>query len=266
MSFQPTQAPRKARTSLVVAVASTVVVAIIAVVLLSRGGDDEDTAATSTTTASSDTSAVGTASSGAGPVVSGISPTSLPPISNGGPETVSGQVTITGTPLAQFPESGADKAVGQTFPDMSGVKVTDSSPLSITNDGRPKVVLFIAHWCPHCQKEVPLISQYLAQNGMPAGVDLYTVATSTNETRPNYPPNPWLVKEQWPVKTIADNEKNDAASAYGVTGFPYFVVVGADGKVITRTSGELTMAQFQQLIDQAKASAPATTGSTPAAR
>jgi thiol-disulfide isomerase/thioredoxin len=177
---------------------------------------------------------------------------------------VFGDIRVSGAPLAEMPQTGgADPAVGQPVPEIKGEQFNGDA-LTIPASGNPKVVMFVAHWCPHCQKEVPLISQYLAQNGMPAGVDLYAVATSTNETRPNYPPNPWLVKEQWPVKTIADNEKNDAASAYGVTGFPYFVVVGADGKVITRTSGEVTMAQFQGLIDQAKASAPATAGSTPA--
>lgn len=172
-----------------------------------------------------------------------------------------GDIRVSGAALPEAPQAGADPAIGQAVPEIKGEQFNGDA-LTIPASGTPKVVMFLAHWCPHCQKEVPEISAYLAKNGMPAGVDLYAVATSSNETRPNFPASKWLVKEGWPVRTIADSEKNAAAAAYGVTGFPYFVAVGADGKVLARTSGEITMAQFQQLIDQAKASAPATPGTT----
>jgi cytochrome c biogenesis protein CcmG, thiol:disulfide interchange protein DsbE len=177
-----------------------------------------------------------------------------------------GDVRVVGAALPSASQTGgADPAVGQAVPEIKGEQF-NGNPITIPASGNPKVVMFVAHWCPHCQKEVPEISQYLAQNGMPAGVDLYTVATSSNETRPNFPASKWLVKEQWPVPTLVDDAKNGAANAYGVTGFPYFVVVGADGKVLARTSGEITMTQFQQLIDQAKATAPATPGTTAAVK
>jgi hypothetical protein len=38
----------------------------------------------------------------------------------------------------------------------------------------------------------------------------------------------------------------------GVGGFPYFVVVGADGNVVMRASGEITMDQWQQILDAAR--------------
>ncbi len=155
----------------------------------------------------------------------------MPPITNGGPATVTGSLAVAGSALPQFPESGADKAVGLTFPDLTGVKVTDSSPLAITNDGRPKVIIYLAHWCPHCQKEVPLLTGWIADNGMPQGVDLYAVSTGVAKDRGNYPPADWLIKEQFPVPTLADDAKNTAFGAAGLTSFPSFVAVTADGKV-----------------------------------
>ena len=249
MSFQPSQPQRKNRSSLIVAVASTVVVAIVAVVLLSRGGVD-DTAAT-TTTASSSASVASSVPDTAGPTV-GIAPTSLPPITNGGPATVTGSLAVAGSALPQFPESGADKAVGLTFPDLTGVKVTDSSPLAITNDGRPKVIIYLAHWCPHCQKEVPLLTGWIADNGMPQGVDLNAVSTGVAKDRGNYPPADWLIKEQFPVPTLADDAKNTAFGAAGLTSFPSFVAVGADGTVKVRAAGELSIAQFEQVLEAAQ--------------
>jgi thioredoxin-related protein len=51
---------------------------------------------------------------------------------------------------------------------------------------------------------------------------------------------------------MVDDKASDGAQALGVTGFPYFIVVDAQGKVIERTSGELTAAQWESLIAAAR--------------
>ncbi len=170
-----------------------------------------------------------------------------------------GDVSVTGTPLAEQPQNGGtDPAIGQTVPTVKGEQFNGTS-LTIPSTGKPKVVMFVAHWCPHCQKEVPIIAADLAASGLPTDVDLYAVATSTSDTRPNFPPADWLHGANWPVPTIADNNKNDAAAAYGVGGFPFFVAVDANGKVVDRTSGEITLDQFHQLIESARTGQKATT-------
>jgi thiol-disulfide isomerase/thioredoxin len=116
----------------------------------------------------------------------------------------------------------------------------DGSPVDIRNDGRPKLVLFVAHWCPHCQREVPLLTDYLKSHPLPNGVDLYTVATATNPQRPNYPPSTWLAKVGWKAPTMADSNDAKAADAFGLSAFPYFVAVDGSGKVVARTTGEIT--------------------------
>jgi len=175
-------------------------------------------------------------------------------------EVAYGDVTVGGTPLAERPDEGSDPAIGQVVPAISGEQF-DGASRSIPAAGTPKVVMFLAHWCPHCQAEVPLLAEELAQNGLPAGVDLYAVTTGTTDTRANFPPAEWLRDEHWPVPTIADDASNRAAAAYGVTGFPTFVAVDAAGKVVARTSGELTVEQFRALVDAARTgTAPSATG------
>ena len=71
---------------------------------------------------------------------------------------------------------------------------------------------------------------------MPEGVDLVSVATSIDPTRPNYPPDAWLQREGWTAPVIADTT-NAVAEAYGLTAFPYWVFVGPDGKVVARAIG-----------------------------
>ena len=156
-------------------------------------------------------------------------------------------VTVTGAALPELPQNGGDDpAVGKEIPEAKGQSF-DGTPVDIRNDGRPKLILFVAHWCPHCQREVPLLTSYLKSHKLPSGVDLYTVATATNSTRPNYPPSAWLEKQGWTAPTLADSDDAKAAGAFGLAAFPYFVAVDGSGKVVARTSCEISTDDFADL-------------------
>jgi len=94
---------------------------------------------------------------------------------------------------------------------------------------------------------VPLLTSYLKSHPLPKGVDLYTVATATNAQRPNYPPSAWLDKVGWKAPTMADSDAAQAADAFGLSAFPYFVAVDGSGKVVARTTGEITTDEFATL-------------------
>lgn len=153
-------------------------------------------------------------------------------------------------PLPVFDRATPDTARGMPAPELSGQSLS-GEPLTIGDDGRAKVILFVAHWCPHCQAEVPRVVGHLAENPLPDDVDLYGVATSSNPNAPNYPPADWLAEEQWTFPTL-DDADNSAAAQYGLSGFPFFVGIDAEGKVVARGSGELTTDQFDQLVEAAR--------------
>ena len=48
------------------------------------------------------------------------------------------------------------------------------------------MVVFLAHWCPHCQAEVPELVE-LAKEGVFDGVDVTAVATGTPTRTPQLP-------------------------------------------------------------------------------
>jgi thiol-disulfide isomerase/thioredoxin len=172
---------------------------------------------------------------------------SLPPASApSGSAIASGVPVIRGALLPDFQNSNGDPAVGQPAPEVDGTSF-DGSPVAITRDGRPKVIVFLAHWCPHCQEEVPLLQAWVNAGGVPAGVDIISVATSIDPAQPNYPPDAWLAREGWTVPLIAD-PTNSVARAYGLTLFPYWVFVGNDGKVRARAAGELPIADLQAVV------------------
>jgi hypothetical protein len=72
-------------------------------------------------------------------------------MSTGGDESAEGiqetaAVTITGDPLPRFPDGqAADPAAGLAMPEVEGESF-DGTPVTITNDGRAKVLIFLAHW------------------------------------------------------------------------------------------------------------------------
>jgi cytochrome c biogenesis protein CcmG/thiol:disulfide interchange protein DsbE len=158
-----------------------------------------------------------------------------------------------GDDLAPFDDTAnPDPAVGLPAPVLSGADF-DGEPITVPGDG-PAVVVFLAHWCPHCQREVPVLVDWLEENGQPDGVELFGVATSIDPDADNYPPSEWLEDEGWLdlVPTLVDAEDSGGAAAYGLTSFPYFVAIDEDGNVAGRASGELTTEQFEQVIDLAR--------------
>ena len=55
-------------------------------------------------------------------------------------------VSVSGTALPVTPEQGEDgSAVGRVMPEIRGEDF-DGMPVNITNDGRPKAIILLAHW------------------------------------------------------------------------------------------------------------------------
>ena len=168
----------------------------------------------------------------------------------------SAAVSVTGAPLPQFPADATsfladpktDPAVGKTPPTLKG-QTFDAKDITIAPGGKAKVVLFVAHWCPHCQAELPRIQQWIADGNLPKDVEVFGVATATTESRPNYPASAWIAQTKFQPQVLLDDDQGTAASAYGLTGFPYIVVVDKDGKVTARASGEVPIDDFSKLVN-----------------
>jgi len=162
-----------------------------------------------------------------------------------------GAVELEGPALERYPTGLAsiadDPALGQAIPTVSGVDL-DGNPMTIAADGVPKAIAFLAHWCTHCQAEVPRVTDWVAQTGGIPGTEIVAVTTSIDPLRGNYPPDAWLKDEAWPAVTMRDDNAGSAHLAYGAGGFPYWVFVNAGGEVVARTAGELDIATFESLL------------------
>jgi thiol-disulfide isomerase/thioredoxin len=154
---------------------------------------------------------------------------------------------VTGDALPALSDSAADAAFGQPIPNLSGIDLS-GEPISIGPSDGPMAIVLLAHWCSYCQAEVPVLVDYLESTGMPEGVSLVAISTSIDAARPNYPPSTWLEREGWTVPTMVDDGTSGGLRALGMSGFPGFVFVDADGRVVQRTSGELPAATFDQIV------------------
>jgi cytochrome c biogenesis protein CcmG/thiol:disulfide interchange protein DsbE len=149
---------------------------------------------------------------------------------------------VSGTSLPVFSSASGDVAVGQTVPTVT------SPTASIQLNGKAKILLFLAHWCPHCQAEVPVVQDWIDSGNLPGDIDLISVSSSIDPNRPNYPPNEWLEREGWTAPVIVD-ESGTVADAYGLSAFPYWVFVNADGTVAGRLTGELAASDLDRIVD-----------------
>jgi thiol-disulfide isomerase/thioredoxin len=158
-----------------------------------------------------------------------------------------GPVAVEGAALADLPDSGADPAVGATAPVLEVTDPEGSGTKVGAAGNEPTLVVFVAHWCPHCQAEVPVIVDMM-EAGELDGVRTVAVLTGTKESAPNYPPVAWLERERWAGDIVLDDEQSTAARAYGLTAYPFLVWLDADGTVVARTSGEIPREVLVQQI------------------
>ena len=157
------------------------------------------------------------------------------PVAAGLPE---GEINVDGEFLPQYAGENDDNiALGLSAPTFSAPD-QNSEIFSLEKNGNSKALLFLAHWCPHCQREVPVVQSFIDSNGVPPGIDVIAVATSIDRGRDNYPPQEWLEREGWSEIQIYDLDR-EIGEAYGLNAFPYWVFLDKDLNVIARRTGNL---------------------------
>ncbi len=157
------------------------------------------------------------------------------PVAAGLPE---GETTVTGDLLPEFSGENDDNiALGLAAPIFSAPN-ENSEIVTLEKNGKAKALLFLAHWCGYCQKEVPIVQRVINTIGVPDGVEVIAIATSIDRGRENYPPQKWLDEEGWSETQLYDLDK-EIGSAYGLNAFPYWVFLDKDLNVIARRTGNL---------------------------
>jgi thiol-disulfide isomerase/thioredoxin len=162
-------------------------------------------------------------------------------------------VTVVGDVLSPLGDGNgnpaSDAAMGKTAPTLNGYTFA-GNPVSITPGAsdQPLMLVFLAHWCPHCNREVPRLIDWQEQGLVPEGLRVIGVTTASRNDQANWPPSDWIEEMKWPFEVFVDSETGDAANAYGVDGFPFIAIVNAEGKVVGRHSGELELSDLDAFV------------------
>ena len=168
------------------------------------------------------------------------------PVAAGLPE---GETTVTGDLLPEFAGENDDNiALGLAAPIFSAPN-ENSEIVSLEKNGNAKALLFLAHWCGYCQKEVPVVQGFIDSAGVPPGVDVIAIATSIDRGRENYPPQKWLADEGWSELQLYDLER-EIGTYYGLNAFPYWVFLDKDLNVVARRTGNLPADMVGALLIQ----------------
>ena len=153
-------------------------------------------------------------------------------------------VQAQGEMLLALEDPDNDPARGKIAPVLNGFGF-DGAPLTVAPTGKPMLVVFLAHWCSHCNAEVPRLIEWKYSGTMPADMEVFGVSTGARDDAPNWPPSQWVVDKGWPWPVMADSEDQNAALAFGVSGYPGMILLDGNGKVLARRSGEASIEELK---------------------
>ena len=158
--------------------------------------------------------------------------------------------SVSGEKLSIFdPASEIDSTQGKKSPKIN--YLLESQNLYVNYpDERPTIFLFVAHWCPYCQDEIPVVKNWIQNEQLfEHGINIVLVVTNTNPDKSNYPPDLWLNNEEWGYPVIYDDNFSTLGKYFGVPAFPYWVFTEPDGTIAFRFAGSLSEEQLINIID-----------------
>jgi peroxiredoxin len=126
-------------------------------------------------------------------------------------------------------------AVGQAVPSFSAPGLHGGRVSWADARGAPTVLVVWASWCPHCQRELPLLGRVA-----PAFPKVRVLTVTTAIGLHPGPTSEGFFREHGLTFPVAvDDARDTVASALGVQAFPTTYWVGPDGTVTAVTQGEV---------------------------
>ena len=155
--------------------------------------------------------------------------------------------------LPPFDQGQPDGALGVVLGDVAGIDYYTETEMTIDpTDGTARAWLIWAHWCPHCQRELPPLSDWYTENAdQYTNVELISVSSSIDPARGN-PLEPYLDELQLPFPTILDPDLA-LAEQFGLSAYPFWVFTAGDGTTLLRVAGYLEIDQVAEIFNQLEA-------------
>ena len=128
------------------------------------------------------------------------------------------------------------------------------------------MIVLLAHWCPHCNAEIPRLNEWRDSGEIPDGLNIVGVSTGCRPDAPTSRRTSGSSTRTGSGRCSPTTTHGTAMAAYGGTSYPTMVLVDGNGDVFRRLSGEVPIDEIDQLVEVARRqSRPADTALTPLA-
>ncbi|WP_439835659.1 DsbE family thiol:disulfide interchange protein [Aeromonas enteropelogenes] len=159
--------------------------------------------------------------------------------------------------LGNNPYSQDEATLGRTLPAWQSENLLGGAAIDTASlKGEPFVLNVWASWCPNCRAEHPLLGE------LASTVPLYGL----NYRDKGDAARAWLMEAGNPYRAVLADPDGKLALELGVYGTPETYLFDADGTLLTRHTGLLTLdiwqRQFVPLLGKARANAQIKAAST----
>ncbi|HEY8615283.1 DsbE family thiol:disulfide interchange protein [Phenylobacterium sp.] len=151
--------------------------------------------------------------------------------------------------LNRNPQVQPEAMVGKQVPNVTLVTLAEGQPAPLREAAAegPMLVNFFASWCAPCEIEHPVLMQLKQDRVRLVGVAYKDAPQNTQA---------FLTRLGDPFSEVLVDRDGRAGIEFGVTGVPETYVVGADGTILAKHTGPLTLEAARKLADQARPSVP----------
>jgi peroxiredoxin len=145
-----------------------------------------------------------------------------------------GLMLITGVSCSDTrPADSSQKRTSQSAPDFSLKDLSGKIFQLSRYQGKPVLVIFVATWCPSCRSEIPHYkSIYNTYGNQGLEVAMVVIQESPKSL------SRFASQNKLPFRVLSDQD-GDAAGLYGIHGIPAMVLIGKDGKILSRDYMEI---------------------------
>ncbi len=150
--------------------------------------------------------------------------------------------------LPRFLGGGPDVALGRTLGQLAGLEYYSGQDTVVDpSDGVARAYMVWAHWCPFCQQELPLMSEWHAANAADlANFELVSVTTAMNDSGGN-PLVPYLDASAFPFPVLVD-ATGALSQQLGANAYPFWVFTAPDGTVVGRAAGLIELDDLEAVF------------------
>lgn len=128
-------------------------------------------------------------------------------------------------------------------PDFTVYDVEGNAVSLSSMQGKPVVVNFWASWCGPCKSEMPDFQKAYEQHGEAVHFMIVNMTDGMQETQEKA--KAYVDKQGFTFPVYYDTDM-DAAMAYGVNTIPATYFVAADGSLIARANGAISLATLEK--------------------